>query len=439
LLSKEKLTILSYPDFIPDYSIIPSEFSKIEDLKQFKVDDTIEIGLSAASSLISQINKEHNLDTRKYKYEINRELKSSYYLYNTFSKYILPAIKPDIVYIFNGRFSTSWPLVSLCKKTNLTFFTHDRAGQMGKYILVKNTIPHDFDYFIEEMDKSWNDGNAENIQIGSKFFIERRNRITQGWYSYTTHQKYNALPKSFSKFKKNITIFNSTIEEYAAVKGWERFLYIFDSEIVAVRSILTYFREDKSKQFYLRVHPNLKGFVNTQTSEIRLVSKEFDNIEVIHPESEIDTYALIDNSDIIIVLGSTVGIESVFWKKPVIQLALSPYNHLDAVYIPDSAEQLYHMIESDLQPKEQLGAIKYGYWEKTRGERFRFFVQENIFAGKFLNKKIQHSVFKFLFYRIIEIRSLSEVKRVILRYFSRISPFLASMKRKIRFVNSSAN
>ena len=416
LLTNINITKLDYPKIYIDYSPIPQEFVDIEELKQFKIDETIEIGLSAASSLISQKNKEHKLDTNEFKNEIFRELCSSYYLYKVFNSFILPEIKPEIIYIFNGRFSTSWPIVSLCKKINLTFFTHDRGGQMGKYLLVKNTIPHDFNYFREEIENDWLKGDNSKFLKGSSFYQERRNRVIQGWYSYTTHQIPDLLPKSFSKCRKNITIFNSTIEEYAAVKGWEKFLYIFDNEIDAIESILTLYKDDKSKHFYLRVHPNLKGFTNSQTSDLKILDKKYENIEIIQPESEIDTYALLDNSDIIIVLGSTVGIEAVYWGKPVIQLALSPYNHLNTVYIPMSLDQLADLINSEeLLPKEQLGAIKYGYWELSRGIKFKYFVQENIFEGKFLNKRIKNSKLKYLFYRFIEIKSMTEIKRIIKR------------------------
>jgi hypothetical protein len=416
LKKNNNVLLLDYPKIDIDYSIIPDEFTDIEELKKFKIDDSIEIGLGAASSLISFHNREHKLNTKDFKSEISRELRTSYYLYKAFMLSIIPDVKPDLLYIFNGRFSTSWPIVSLCKKINIPFFTHDRGGKMGNYILAKNTIPHDFNYFNKEIEKVWANGDDSKYKIGSDFYLERRNKVVQGWYSFTTNQKKDYLPESFSKKRKNIAIFNSTIEEYAAIKGFEKFLHIFNDEIDALRSILTLFKDDVEKYFYLRVHPNLKGFINTQITDLYNLKNEFNNIEIIKPESNIDTYALLENSDIIIVLGSTVGIEAVYWGKPVIQLGLALYNNLNVVYIPNSINQLVEDINADLKPKEVLGAIKYGYWELIRGIQYKYFIQDDIFGGRFLNTRIQNSKLKYLFYRIIEIRSWAEIMRVIKRW-----------------------
>jgi len=78
------------------------------------------------------------------------------------------------------------------------------------------------------------------------------------------------------------------------------------------------------------------------------------------------------------------------------------------------------LINSDLKPKDTLGAIKYGYWELTRGVQYKYFIQENIFEGKFLNKRIRPSIFKYLFFEILEIRSLTDIKKIIRKRFPKM-------------------
>lgn len=418
LLKNKNVTILDYPKIKIDYSKIPCNFLDIEELKKYTIDDSIEIGLNAASSLISLYNMEHKLNTKDFKNEIYVELCTAFYLYKIFDTYIFQKIKPDLIYIFNGRSTTSGPIVSLCKRINQPFFVHERGGQMGKYYLANNSTPHDISYAQKEIENLWIEGENSKYETGSRFYIDRRNRIVQGWYSFTKNQEKNSLPESFSKNRKNIAIFNSSIGEYAAVKGWENAIYIFGSEIDALKSILTFFKKNDSKiHFYLRVHPNLKGCNNSQTNDIYSLEKEFKNIEIIKPESNIDTYTLLENADIILVWGSTVGIEAVFWGKPVIQLGLSFYNNLNAVYIPESFDQLVEMINSDLKPKNTLGAIKYGYWELTRGTNYKYFSQENIYEGKFLNTRIQSSKLKYYFYLFFEIWTWKDIKRILRKIF----------------------
>lgn len=420
LLKNEKVKIIDYPKFKIDYSTIPHEFSDIEELKKYSIDDSIQIGLNAASSLISLFNMEHKLNTIEIKDIIYRELCTCYYLYNIFKTHIIQNIKPDIIYVFNGRLSTSGPIVSLCKKNNQPFIVHERAGQLGKYYLINNSIPHDVNYVQKEIENLWNDGDESKYETGSRFYEDRRNRVLQGWYSFTKNQERQSLPESFSKKRKNIAIFNSSIAEYASVKHWEKPIYVFESEIEALKSILSSFEKNESKiHFYLRVHPNLKNCSNSQTKDLYNLENEFKNIEIIKPESFIDTYALLENADIILVLGSTVGIEAAFWGKPVIQLGLSFYDKLDAVYIPESFEQLVEMLNSELEPKDKLGAIKYGYWELTRGKHYKYFNQENIYEGKFLNTRINNSKFKYYFYMFFKIWTLKDMNRIMKKIFSK--------------------
>ena len=46
---------------------------------------------------------------------------------------------------------------------------------------------------------------------------------------------------------------------------------------------------------------------------------------IVKPKATVDSYELIKNSELIVVMGSTIGIESAFYKKNVISLTNSPY------------------------------------------------------------------------------------------------------------------
>lgn len=389
IIKHKNLKILNYPDISIDYNKIPENFQNINKLKEFTINN-VSVGLASASSLISRLNREHKLDTLKYANEVNVELRNSFFISRIFEKYIFPEIDPDLVYIFNGRISTTAPIVDVCKNYNKNFITHERGGQIGRYWLVKNTIPHDVENVYKEIRGLCENLNGKDlISNGSKFFIDRRNRVEQGWFSFTTQQKLNLLPSSISKGKKNIMIFNSTIEEFAAVKGWEKPLFLFEDEIEALSTILDYFRNDESKMFYLRIHPNLRGYNNSQIRDLLNLASRFANLEIILPESPVDSYSLLDNADLVITFGSTIGIEATFWNKPSIQLGMAFYNDTDSVYIPKSIEQLFDLINSDLPSLEKEGAYKYGVWELYRGEPYKYFTQTGLTSGTFEGKKIK--------------------------------------------------
>ena len=55
-------------------------------------------------------------------------------------------------------------------------------------------------------------------------------------------------------------------------------------------------------KLYLRVHPNLKNINNSQNTFIKEIIGNIPSVEVINAEDSIDSYALMRESDIIIVL-----------------------------------------------------------------------------------------------------------------------------------------
>ncbi len=417
------IKILQYPELKMDFDILKNKFWDIEELKNYSIDKS-NIGMGVASSLISRLNRDHELDTIKYQEEISITLKTAYYLLNVIKK-ISSKLIPDLVYIFNGRFATTLPLLLYCEQNNIPFYTHERGGKINKFCLFYKSIPHSVSYISQEIEEVWNSSlvNKElKEQIGATFFIDRRNRVIQAWYSFIAAQKNNLLPSSINSEgdKKIISIFNSTTEEYAAIRGSENaFLFNLD-EHQYLSTIFEYFKDDKDVQFYLRIHPNLINTDNTQTKLLKEFKSKYNNVEIIDPESPIDTYALIENSDTIIVLGSTIGAEANYWGKPVIALRHAIYQDLDCCYWPNSIQDLFKLIKMDLNAKDRFGSIKYGYWELTRGIEFKYYKPETIFKGQFLNEDISLKSYQKMFFyleRSFEFKSLNALLKAIFGKF----------------------
>jgi len=385
----ERLKIVSFPHPQPHYPQIPLVFENIAALKSFRIGKA-EVGLAAASSLVSRINKEHNLDTLHYQSEVYREVCNAFYVYETFTE-ILNIYSPDLVYIFNGRLSTSFPAVNACETLKIPFYTHERGATKQKYSLTPDSLPHDRAFIHTQILSLWEAANADTREeIAGGFFKQVRNRVELAWYSYTGKQKEAELPLGFDTNKRNITFFNSTIQEYAAVRGWEDPIPLFGNEKNAFEKILKEFQEDPNYHFYIRVHPNLSGLANTQNSDIAALKNKYSNVTIIPPESKVDTYALMEQSDLVITFLSTIGVEACYWRKPSILLGHSFYEKLDCSYYPESAEELYSLIRTkNLAPKPILGALKYGYWSLNRGIDYKHFNASGVTSGSFKGKNLQ--------------------------------------------------
>ena len=385
-----------------DYKNIPNfkkqHFRNIQELKAYKVNG-YNLGVSVASSVISSV-RDHKLNTEKYTNLINKELKVSLDVLNTIEFYN-KELQPDLIYLFNGRFAVFAPIVLFCQKNNLNFKTFETTLSFERYHLVHNNIPHNLEYRFKEIDNLWNNPSIsikDKMEEGSKFFNNQRNGVFEMEQNYTLYQNED-VKESILKEKEVISFFNSSIDEFASVPGWENYIYLFDDETKAIEEICNHYSNDKNKIFILRIHPNLKYLDNSQNREL-LKLKTLKNLIVIEPHSPIRSYSLLEKSNKIITFGSTIGVEACYYDKPVICLGLSFYERLDVAYIPKNKEELYSYIDNkNLSPKPKENALIYGYWARTFGEPFTNFINKTISEEDYAltsSEKLKGFLLKFL-------------------------------------------
>ena len=86
---------------------------------------------------------------------------------------------------------------------------------------------------------------------------------------------------------------------------------------------------------------------------------------------------------------STAGIEAAYAGKPSISLERSFYDLLGSVYAPDSHEAVMDLLLNPLLPKDKLGAIMYGYYTLTFGQKFRYVSMKGQTKCSFRGKKVR--------------------------------------------------
>jgi len=388
--------ILSFPEVNIDYDKVYDReaLNDVNSLKQLTYKGC-DIGMAVASSLISFI-RDHKPNLQHYSGFVDRGLRTAAFVYEAANK-LLDELKPDEVYLFNGRFLEVRPFMRLCEAKSIRFYTHERGGVLSKYMLREGSIPHSLEKAAAEIEELWGNGGPEKEQIGRKFFEDRKNRVVQGWHTFTHNQTWNKLPAGFDHNKMNIVLFNSSMDEYEGIAGFNSRIYKDDND--GIQKIVSSFLHDTSKHFYLRVHPNLKGLKNTQLKQIDEIAANYKNLTVIRAEEDIDTYGLMDHADKVLAFGSTMGMESVYWNKPVILLGRAFYECLNCLYIPASHDDVVEMInKTDLLPFNQHEALKYGYWLLSFGKPFNHYKPTSVTKGIFDEKPITpHLLWRFFY------------------------------------------
>lgn len=359
------------------------QFRNIQELKDYEIHG-VDIGMAVASTLISY-QRDSKPDTIQLRTLINDLMISSLAVYYSFRK-ILKEDNPDLVYIFNGRFSNIRPVLRLCEQQQINYRIHERGSNKFRYNISHNHLPHDLLKFQELLFAAWESEKdiEKKIQIANDFYIKRKLGQEQSWFSFVKDQKYGKLPENWTGDKKNVVIFNSSEDEFAAI-GDEFNLKIFKDQLDALEFLSAFSKECKNMHFYLRVHPNLKNVYNHTTNFEHLETKNF---FIIPATSDVNTYSLIDNCDLVISFGSTAGIEATYWGKPSILIGRTFYENLESTYNAESKGDVLNWISTSLEPKDKLGAYIYGFYLSTHGISYKIYKPSGLFGGEYKGRAL---------------------------------------------------
>jgi hypothetical protein len=364
--------------FLPDK--IQTSFDSLETLKSYCLEG-FDLGYAALSSLVS-ICRDPEPDLQEHNELLRRFLESGWQTFVITRQYLKNS-RPNRVYVFNGRFSAMRAVFRACEQADIDCFLHERGCDLQHYELVKNHMLHDNDAIDAVIRQVWEQAqaNPHREQIGAKWYLDRVARVESNWESFVRDQEKGRLPDDWNAERKNIGIFCSSDDEFVAIgDSWKNDLY--ENQLTAIRSISEAMRQrDPSIHFTVRMHPNLKGVTNNQKSQMLAIRSP--NLDVVAPESDIDTYALMQACDVVVTFGSSMGMEAVFWGKPSILLGPCYYQKLAGPYRASCPAEALELIASDLEAQSRQGALMYGFWLQTRGHPHRYYVAEGLFEGRF--------------------------------------------------------
>lgn len=368
-------------------------YKNIKEITDYKYKD-INIGIGIASSLISY-TRDTDVDLDENRDIFNDMFKTAHTVLDNIEIFF-EEIKPDKVYIYNGRLVEYRTVLEYCKHKNIPFTTYEVGSTIQKYMTFDNTLPHDIQLngqFALQLAKN---NSKEVIEKGAIWYVNRRKGSVSKDkidISYIKNQKKNNLPKSFETFldtnKHIISIFNSSEDEIASVGQdiWKT--YGRQSDIIE-EIVKEFENTDSNYFFYLRIHPNQQPLIHVkEVQKMISLSEKYSNIEVILPNEDIDTYTLMEKSHKVLSFGSTTGIEATFWQKPSIVYGSAFYKYIpNSAYFPNSFEELINTLrDKQVEPLSKEAAIIYGYYISERGTDLKYykdplFVKKNRFESK---------------------------------------------------------
>jgi len=383
-----------------NYDNVIIEITSLTELMAYKYKE-IEIGRGIGSSLIS-ITRNSKLNIYNYTYFIENSLKQAMQLVDQIEKIVNDNNVSDVI-LFNGRFFEHFPILSYCLQNKINYYTHEKGANFNKYQLIKNHTVHSISYRKRQIEEVWNNYQGNNNKIADQWFLNKRKGIISTETNFTLGQTKGLLPKGFDKSFHNITIFNSSEDEFKSIKEWDHELFDTQNEIII--KIAKSLKSNKKIRIYLRFHPNLKGIAREQIDEI--IKAKLSNVIIISPESKISTYRLMSNSNKILSFGSRTSIEAAYWGTPSIIYGKSFYESLDSLYKPANYTSLIELLENfNLKAKSGIDLLKAALFLQERGNQLEFAEIINKNNVYYKNKRLKKHYPLIIFYFFCSLSNL---------------------------------
>lgn len=363
-----------------DVSDLPTP-ETIEDLRRWTWDGA-DLGEAVLSSLISVL-RDPAPDLSEHRGLLSAMLSASLGLYIETTR-ALERLRPDLVYVFNGRTATTRPLIRAASKLGVPFVCHDMGYELGTYRLVPGGMVHDLKFAKQAIERTWENSDLpleERKRIGARFFEGRRfggEGDAPPRYQFSAAQEQGRLPSTFQNDARNVAIFNSSEDEFAAIAEYRNPVY--EDQMTALEAIVSEPRL-RDVSFYIRVHPNLAGINNEQTRRLEEL-RGSGNLTLISATEPVDTYALMEEVDAVVTFGSTTGVEALYAGTPSILIGRALYEDLGCIR-PNGHNDIVTAILGPLPPVDRNLPLQFGFYLRRGGVTFKRFEHRTYLTGKF--------------------------------------------------------
>jgi hypothetical protein len=416
-LFNKKITILNLDITNEQYNF--PRFRSANELLNFKYED-MPIGEMVMSSL-TDVNRQVVNDIEKEEDFVNAHLNIGVDLYNNTEK-IIKKNQINKVYVWNGRRTTEGPVIYAANKIDVKFNCYITGGTRESYVLQPTKTIHDLEYNKKRAERFYNEyycnekTKSAYIEKSKTFFNYMRyggdKIFGYPYYIDLFSDKINIEPRK--KNKKILSIFTSSYYEFYALGA--DFRSKNGREINHYKNIIEILNDKIICDNYdlrVRWHPNLSTAGQKELNDIHEIIKKTKH-EVIHysPTHKINSYKLLDESDVVLSFGSTIGIEATYYGKPSILWGRAFYEDTGGIYEINSLDELKKLLTQNLDPKPYQNSLKFAFHEKMKGE----FLYKHVYS----DKKIRYYFDGKRVYKLNFFEKLIEIIKNILRPFGLI-------------------
>lgn len=274
----------------------------------------------------------------------------------------------NAVLIPNGRFPVDVVLASFFRQIGArTMFWEMDASHTGYFVSdweihrwskATKSVGHYISKNLDDVEKAdW-----------SKAWLSSRQWVTSNPFSeYWSTDRSRPIIESKSA-EKLAVFFSSSSDELGAIPANE--LAELCPQHLAAR-LQAQWLESNNFRLVIRIHPNLlnkpiRQFVR-EFQAFKGIARDFKNVQIIPPWASTNSYDLLTQADLVLVHGSTIGLEASALGKRVITTQRTAYSQvIDVIEILEPKDYVKLKLESkECDPRKALAYIEYLHRHKV--------------------------------------------------------------------------
>lgn len=343
--------------------------SNWDELWNLRYED-FDLGVAVLSSLLTTLANA-NIDFALQRDRIEALARTGLNIYLS-AKRGLQRTRPDYVYVFNGRLVHTRAWLRACQAVGVPFCTYDHGPDLECIRFYQGSTPHSISTFERMAMEHWSKhaGSVEREAQAERFFLKRRGKQDAIAGAFIARQETGRLPTWWNSKQRWITVYTSSEDEFRAV-GAEWKGGIYPDQYEGVKALAVDKRLERAGiHIAIRLHPRMASYGDEQWRPYLALANG--RVRIIPPNDSCDSYALLEASEKVLSFASTMGVEAAFWGRPVILLGPTFYMRFGVCYVPATHNEVVTLIlVPDLPCKPREGALVYGFFQQTNGERLR--------------------------------------------------------------------
>lgn len=271
------------------------------------------------------------------------------------------------VFAYNGRFLHDSAVAAAAEQRGLPVLSYDTGGLDTDFDLTIDAT-HDWSALQDRMKTmvaAWPADEAR--RVGGSWFTDRRNHAEEANRHFTGAQTIGrGIERSPDEVV--VTYFSSSGDEIAELDlDWADF---FDGQPGALLAVTRACRE-LGYRFVVRTHPHKRSKPKEDVRDWHHAVDAAAPDLHLDEHSDVDSYTLMDQSDVVITYGSTTGVEAGFAGRPVIVMGPSAYDELGCATRVRTEDELNQAMTTRTPPQPG-SALPYGLMMKRRGFNYEY-------------------------------------------------------------------